>query len=81
MPPRKLGYRNRGLTPFSLPIFPPELLLADEALRALVHQRAPEAALRAAALAQGMTLLRDDGTRLLALGLTSPEELLRVTRE
>ncbi|KJS68003.1 MAG: general secretion pathway protein GspE [Comamonadaceae bacterium BICA1-1] len=58
-----------------------ELLLADEPLRALVHQRAPEAALRAAALAQGMTLLRDDGTRLLALGSTSPEELLRVTRE
>ena len=46
-----------------------------------MHQRAPEAALRAAAQAQGMTLLRDDGARLLALGLTSPEELLRVTRE
>ena len=58
-----------------------ELLLADDALRSLVHQRAPEAALRAAAQAQGMTLLRDDGARLLALGLTSPEELLRVTRD
>ena len=32
-------------------------------------------------LAGGMTLMRDDGERLVAAGITSPEEVLRVTRD
>ncbi|MFT4191137.1 MAG: ATPase, T2SS/T4P/T4SS family [Comamonas sp.] len=58
-----------------------ELLVADEAIRALVHAQAPEAEIRQAALARGMTLMRDDGQRLVALGITTPEEVLRVTRD
>ena len=58
-----------------------ELLQTDEHLRALIHQQASEADIRAAALAAGMVLMRDDGQRLVDLGITQPEELLRVTRD
>ena len=34
-----------------------------------------------AALASGMTLMRDDGERLVRSGITSREERLRVTRD
>ncbi|MBS0317443.1 MAG: type II secretion system protein GspE, partial [Proteobacteria bacterium] len=58
-----------------------ELLLADEKIRAQIHGRAAEAEIRAAALAAGMTLMRDDGERLVRAGITSREELVRVTRD
>jgi general secretion pathway protein E len=58
-----------------------ELLVTDDALRAGIHARAAEAEIRQAALAGGMTLMRDDGERLVAAGVTSREELLRVTRD
>ncbi len=58
-----------------------ELLVADETIRAQIHAQAPEAAIRASALAAGMTLMRDDGERLIAAGITSREEVLRVTRD
>ncbi|ABD68294.1 type II secretion system protein E (GspE) [Rhodoferax ferrireducens T118] len=58
-----------------------ELLVTDDAIRAQIHGRAAEADIRAAALASGMTLMRDDGERLVRLGLTSREELVRVTRD
>ena len=58
-----------------------ELMVADDAIRAQIHNRAAEADVRAAALAAGMTLMRDDGERLVREGITSREELLRVTRE
>ena len=58
-----------------------ELLVADDGLRALVHERAAEAQIREAALASGMTLMRDDGERLVAEGITTREEVLRVTRD
>ncbi len=58
-----------------------ELLITDDAMRAQIHNRAAEADLRAAALAAGMTLMRDDGERLVQAGLTSREELIRVTRD
>ena len=58
-----------------------ELMRTDEALRALIHGRASEAALRDAALQGGMRLMREDGERLVAQGLTSEQELLRVTRD
>jgi len=58
-----------------------ELLVADDALRALIHQQASEADIRAAALAGGMVLMRDDGERLVRAGITTQEELLRVTRD
>ncbi|MDD0839063.1 ATPase, T2SS/T4P/T4SS family [Curvibacter sp. HBC61] len=58
-----------------------ELLVTDEAIRAQIHGQAAEADIRDAALAAGMTLMRDDGERLIAAGITSREEVLRVTRD
>jgi len=58
-----------------------ELMHASEALRAQIHARAPEAALRTTALAEGMVPMREDGQRLVEAGITSAQELLRVTRD
>jgi general secretion pathway protein E len=67
------GYRGRtGLY---------ELMPMDDALRARIHDRAPEARLREQAVASGMVTLREDGVRRVLAGDTSLEELLRVSRE
>ena len=58
-----------------------ELLVTDDASRAQIHNQASEAAIRDAALASGMVLMRDDGQRLVDAGITTREELLRVTRD
>jgi general secretion pathway protein E len=58
-----------------------ELLITDDALRAQIHDKQSEAHIREAALAGGMVLMRDDGERLVQLGITRAEELLRVTRD
>ena len=42
---------------------------------------ATEATLRATALAEGMVPMREDGQRLVAAGITSAQEVLRVTRD
>ena len=56
-------------------------MVADDAIRAQIHSRAAEADIRSAALGSGMQLMRDDGERLVTSGVTSREELLRVTRD
>ena len=58
-----------------------ELIVIDPTLAKLIHDRAPEHALRAAAIAAGMITLRRDGARWLADGTTSLAELVRVSRE
>ena len=58
-----------------------ELLVTDETVRAQIHNRASEADIRTASLQAGMTLMREDGERLVAAGITSREELVRVTRD
>jgi len=58
-----------------------EMLVADDAVRALVHNRAAESELLAAAERGGLRSMRQDGERLVAAGITSRAELLRVTRE
>jgi general secretion pathway protein E len=58
-----------------------ELLVVDNELRRLIHDRASEQALREYAISGGMSSLRDDGMRLAALGITSLEEVARVTRQ
>jgi general secretion pathway protein E len=58
-----------------------ELLVTDDAIRAQIHQKTAEADIRAAALKSGMSLMRDDGERLVSNGITSREELIRVTRD
>ena len=55
--------------------------MVDDDIRAQIHGQAAEASIRAAALAKGMRLMRDDGERLIAQGITSREEVLRVTRD
>ncbi len=72
-PTEPSGYRGRT------GVF--ELLVVDDTLRAQIHGQAAEAELRATAIAGGMTLMREDGERLVRAGITSPEEVLRVTRE
>jgi len=57
-----------------------ELLVADDHLRHLVHDSAAEADLRAQAVAGGMIRLREDGLRWVREGVTSLDEVLRVTR-
>jgi general secretion pathway protein E len=56
-------------------------MVANDSIRAQIHNRAAEADIRDAALKAGMTLMRDDGERLVRERITSREELVRVTRE
>jgi general secretion pathway protein E len=55
--------------------------VANDAIRAQIHNRASEADIRATALAAGMTQMREDGDRLVREGVTSRAEVVRVTRE
>jgi len=58
-----------------------ELMVADEKVRALIHNRAAESQVFVAAEEGGLRSMREDGERLIAAGVTSPEEVMRVTRE
>ena len=58
-----------------------ELLVVDDELRSLIHQRAPEGLVRLAAQRAGMTSMRDDGQRWVQSGVTSLDEVIRVTRD
>jgi general secretion pathway protein E len=58
-----------------------ELLQVDDNMRSLIHNRAAESEVRNAALAGGMQLMREDGERLVREGITSLEEVVRVTRD
>ncbi|SCY41463.1 type II secretion system ATPase GspE [Nitrosospira sp. Nsp13] len=58
-----------------------ELLTVDNDLRRHIHDRASEQDLREYVISRGMRSLRDDGMRLVAQGVTSLEEVVRVTRE
>ncbi len=57
-----------------------ELLTVDDDLRRLVHDQAAERDLRDHAVARGMTRLREDGMRWVQEGVTSLDEVIRVTR-
>lgn len=57
-----------------------ELMLIDETMQHLIHDRASEQRLRDHALSMGMRTLRDDGIRWVRAGESSLEEILRVTR-
>jgi general secretion pathway protein E len=50
-------------------------------MRELIHNQASEADLKRAALLGGMQLMREDGQRLVDEGVTTLEELVRVTRD
>ena len=58
-----------------------ELMVVNDALQALIHRGASEAEISAAAIDQGLRTMREDGERLVREGITSLEEVLRVTRD
>ncbi|MCC7407260.1 MAG: Flp pilus assembly complex ATPase component TadA [Phycisphaeraceae bacterium] len=68
---RNTGYRGR------VGVF--ELLAVDESVRRCVQQRATAAEIQAAALEHGMQSMRDDGLAKILAGVTTAEEVLRVT--
>ena len=68
----RTGYRGR------LGIF--ELLIMDDVVRPLVNRRASSVEIRDAAVKQGLTLLRADGAGRALAGVTTVEEVLRVTQ-
>jgi len=66
------GYRGRA------GIF--ELLPVTEGVKELILSRADAGAIRAKAIAEGMRLLREDGWEKVRRGITTIEEVIRVTR-
>ncbi|MHB9132111.1 MAG: type II secretion system ATPase GspE [Armatimonadota bacterium] len=58
-----------------------ELLVMDKALRPMVLQHAPASVIRDSARQRGMHLLRDDGWAKVLSGITTVEEVVRVTRQ
>jgi general secretion pathway protein E len=68
---RRTGYRGR------VGIF--ELLEVTDSVRDLVQNRANAQQIRAQALKEGMTLLYDDGCRKVREGITTVDEVMRVT--
>jgi len=69
---RQLGYQGR------LAIY--ELLVLNEALRPLVLSRAASSTIATRAIEQGMRTLRVDGWNKVKAGITTIEEVLRVTQ-
>ncbi len=57
-----------------------ELLVMNDKLREMVLQHASAAQLEAVARQQGLVLMREEGWRLARAGVTTPEEVLRVTK-
>ena len=58
-----------------------ELMVVDDQIQTLIHSRAAESRLFVAAEQSGMKTMREDGERLVKTGITSLEELMRVTRD
>ncbi len=70
---KQTGYRGRsGIH---------ELLVIDDEVRNLVMRAADAATIRRAAQAKGMASLREDGAEKVLAGVTTVEEILRVTQE
>jgi type II secretory ATPase GspE/PulE/Tfp pilus assembly ATPase PilB-like protein len=67
------GYRGR------IGIY--ELLVVDDTIRELIGQRADAGRIRKAALKAGMVSLRRDGIRKIKAGITTIEEVRRVTQD
>ncbi len=58
-----------------------EMMPVTDELRALVLDRASSREIRKVAIRQGMNSLRGDGWRLIREGRTTPEEVLRITKD
>lgn len=57
-----------------------ELLLTTERIRELAHDRASTWEIKKAAMEEGMRTLREDGWRKVLRGVTSVDEVLRITK-
>ncbi|WMW79089.1 type II secretion system ATPase GspE [Undibacterium cyanobacteriorum] len=78
---RAVGCEHCGHTGYQGRVGVYELLLTTEAISAQIHHQASEAEIRLAAQNDGMKTMREDGQRWLDSGVTTREELLRVTKE
>ncbi|HEU4621717.1 MAG TPA: type II secretion system ATPase GspE [Burkholderiaceae bacterium] len=58
-----------------------ELLVIDDTMRHLIHNGANELDIRRTGMRNGMQTMRADGQRWVDTGVTSPEEVVRVTRD
>ncbi len=58
-----------------------ELLVVDDEIRSLVMKNADAASIRRSATAHGMNTLREDGAEKVLAGVTTIEEVLRVTQD
>jgi general secretion pathway protein E len=58
-----------------------ELLLIDEEIQRLIHNGGGEHEIRQSATRRGMVNMRTDGQRWIDSGVTSPEEVIRATRD
>jgi general secretion pathway protein E/type IV pilus assembly protein PilB len=67
----KTGYRGR------LGIF--EVFIIDDEVRKLIYEKVSSTVLRARAREIGMRTLREDGTRKVLAGMTTPDEVIRAT--
>ncbi len=56
-----------------------EIFVIDDEARKLIYDKVSATVLRARAREMGMRTLREDGTRKVLAGLTSPEEVIRAT--
>ena len=50
-------------------------------IRQMLLKNSPAAIIREAAVRNGMHSLSDDGWRLIGMGITTPEEVMRVTKD
>ena len=57
------------------------LLVIDDELRSCIHRNAPESEMRNSAAKAGMVTMREDGQRWVHAGVTSLDEVIRVTRD
>jgi type IV pilus assembly protein PilB len=67
----KSGYRGR------MGIF--EIFVVDDEARKLIYEKVPSSVLRIKAREMGMRTLREDGTRKVLAGQTTPDEVIRAT--
>jgi type IV pilus assembly protein PilB len=68
----KSGYRGR------MGIY--EIFVLDDEVRRLIYEKAPANVIRIRARELGMRTLREDGTRKVLTGVTTPEEVISITQ-
>jgi type IV pilus assembly protein PilB len=76
---RAVGCRSCAQTGYRGRLAINEVMPVTEEIERLTVQHAPASEIKKVAIAEGMVTLRDDGLRKTAEGLTSLEEVLRVT--